>query len=310
MELRTTQHNRTWIFSHTQSRPGHSDRPTNRPTNYKTTQTMCKNDPIETIERGKYRIDIYPDMNAIDPLEDSDGYYPMIVKGGRDFNDHDYQDLERTLVQALEAETMNKPEALRTFAATLDYGSDSVARAEEDNDREDFDTDQEREYAIADDIMDEVRELVSSDTISEALETLEAIANFLKWPCLNTCSTGFSQSDYVDVLVCWTPDFAKTTGAKRENVTDEDLRATVKDWGHWAWGSVYGYTVTDTETEEQVGSCWGYYGYEHEKSGLMEGALDEIKGHQRQVIRDHVAKIKAWIRGKRPLMYRNPMPSI
>lgn len=268
---------------------------------------MCKNDPIETIERGKYRIDIYPDMNPSDPLEDCDGYYPMIVKGGRNFNNHDYGDLEDALMRAMDK---LQPEQMRALAATLDNGAELIAEAEEDNEREDYDTAQERELAIADDLSDAIRDLVSSDSKSEALDTLEAIADFLTWPCLNTCSQGYSQGDYVDVLVCWTPDFGKNFGVKRENVTDKDMKATLHDWSAWAWGSVYGYTVTDTETEEQIGSCWGFYGYEHEKSGLMEAAEEDIRTRQHTVTQEHIAKVKAWTRHHVPMEHRTAMPRI
>jgi hypothetical protein len=30
----------------------------------------------------------------------------------------------------------------------------------------------------------------------------------------------------------------------------------------WANGEVYGYRITDDETDEELDSCWGFYGYE------------------------------------------------
>lgn len=268
---------------------------------------MCRTQPTETIERGKYRIDIYPDMHPSDPLEDCDGYYPMIVKGGRRFNNHDYGNLQNDLEAAL---FKLDPNQTRALALTLDNGADLIAEAEEDYPREEYDTPSEHDLTIADELHGQIRDLMNSDDDDEALDTMEAVAKFLKWPCLNTCSRGYSQGDYVDVLVCWTPDFGKKFGMKRENVTDEDMKATLHDWSAYAWGSVYGYAVTDTETEEQIGSCWGFYGYEHEKSGLMEHAEEDIRSHQHTVTQEHIAKVKAWTRHHVPMEHRTAMPRI
>ena len=40
-------------------------------------------------------------------------------------------------------------------------------------------------------------------------------------------------------------------------------------------GDVYGYAVKNNEGDE-VDSCWGFYGYDHEKSGLMEYAKNAV----------------------------------
>jgi hypothetical protein len=53
------------------------------------------------------------------------------------------------------------------------------------------------------------------------------------------------------------------------------LRAEIETYDNYLTGAVYGYIVTDEEGEE-VDSCWGYYGYDHEKSGLMDSAKSSI----------------------------------
>lgn len=47
----------------------------------------------------------------------------------------------------------------------------------------------------------------------------------------------------------WTSDKAFKLA---EGVTEE--------WNQYLSGDVYGYRITDTETDEEVDSCWGYYG--------------------------------------------------
>ncbi|MCQ2232457.1 MAG: hypothetical protein MJZ30_11480 [Paludibacteraceae bacterium] len=37
-------------------------------------------------------------------------------------------------------------------------------------------------------------------------------------------------------------------------------------------GNVFGYTITDPDGEETDDSCWGFYGSDHEESGLLDQA--------------------------------------
>lgn len=51
------------------------------------------------------------------------------------------------------------------------------------------------------------------------------------------------------------------------------LNGEVDVYSHYVNGDVYGYTVKNADGEEiEDGSCSGYYGYDHEKSGLLENA--------------------------------------
>jgi len=64
------------------------------------------------------------------------------------------------------------------------------------------------------------------------------------------------------------------------------LKNEVDTYDDYLTGNVYGYVVKDTDGEI-IDSCCGYYGYDHEKSGLLEAAkgyidwyLDEREGAQ------------------------------
>ena len=48
------------------------------------------------------------------------------------------------------------------------------------------------------------------------------------------------------------------------------LRNEVETFSQYLEGDCYGYRITDTETDEEVESCWGYYG---EKSCLEEAEM-------------------------------------
>ena len=61
----------------------------------------------------------------------------------------------------------------------------------------------------------------------------------------------------------------KVTKKLKERVT-EYLKNEVEAYDQYLTGDVYGYRITDTETDEEVESCWGYYG---EKVCLEEAEM-------------------------------------
>lgn len=237
--------------------------------------------PLETIEAGRYRIDIFHDDDPSNPFEDWDGCVPLMIEAGRG-SSQDYGGVEDAILSALDG---LDTDGLDKVAALLYDGEAMQAEA--------------REYAEGDDrdlyaegLRDEIREGMPSG--SGKLDYLAAICDGLGWPCLNTSSHGWSQGDWADVLAVWLPAFAREN---RPGATPEDIRKELRDavelWGWWAWGSVYGYTVTDTVTDEQVGSCWGFYGPDHEASGLLESATDEAQCAEQEQRRLHAGKVKA-----------------
>ena len=63
----------------------------------------------------------------------------------------------------------------------------------------------------------------------------------------------------------------KTIREKAEKLLD----AEVEIYDNYLTGAVYCYTITNAEGEE-IDSCSGYYGYDHEKNGLLDTARDII----------------------------------
>lgn len=57
------------------------------------------------------------------------------------------------------------------------------------------------------------------------------------------------------------------------------LKGDVQTYSHYIEGAVYGFTVWEHEdTEhysegEEIDACWGFYGYDHKESGLMDTLL-------------------------------------
>jgi len=84
-------------------------------------------------------------------------------------------------------------------------------------------------------------------------------------------SNGHCQGDSAMVMAIATNYWVERTGAPLDSL-EEQCKASVELYGCWAWGDVYCITsVTDPEGEEvEDGTIGGFYGYDHEKSGLMD----------------------------------------
>lgn len=121
-------------------------------------------------------------------------------------------------------------------------------------------------------------------------EMAESLLKYAGIPCLYGQSNGYSQGDSTLCLVVLTPEWYEKTGAPKENA-EKDCKGAINLYSAWAWGDVYGVSeITapgpldedgdETEGEElEHGSCWSFYGRDHEKSGLMEHATSTIDCH-------------------------------
>jgi hypothetical protein len=75
--------------------------------------------------------------------------------------------------------------------------------------------------------------------------------------------------------------------------------AEVKTYDQYLTGEVYGYLIEPTDKNKSIecdDSCWGFYGYDHEKSGLMEyakNAIDcAISEYKKEVIANHLRRLQ------------------
>jgi hypothetical protein len=67
------------------------------------------------------------------------------------------------------------------------------------------------------------------------------------------------------------------TKTRRKQI-EKYLTGEVEVYDHYLTGSVYGYTITKGEDEEDVDSCWGYFGYHTDDDGYMLSCIkDAIK---------------------------------
>jgi hypothetical protein len=126
-------------------------------------------------------------------------------------------------------------------------------------------------------------------------------------------TTGFScgwDSGQVGFIYVSRATILKEYGGKivteklRKRVT-QYLVNEVATYDDYLTGAVYGYQVLDSEGES-IDSCYGYYGYDHEKSGLLDAAKSCIDWHIADQKKSHFEQLKTWIKNHVPLQYRSP----
>lgn len=99
-------------------------------------------------------------------------------------------------------------------------------------------------------------------------------------PAVSTQVNGYCQGDSALCLAVAAPEWVQRVGAPAESLTAQ-LEGACELYGWWAYGDVYGYRV-ETEDGKEVDSisgCWGFYGPDHAKSGLLENARAEIDAY-------------------------------
>lgn len=120
---------------------------------------------------------------------------------------------------------------------------------------------------------------------SDARAWLEHAAAILEYggiPCHCTQSNGHCQGDSTLLLAIATPAWVEKVGATAESVPAQLVNACELH-GQWQWGDVYGVESITDENGAEIphGSCWGFYGSDHEKSGLLDHARNAIDCHER-----------------------------
>jgi hypothetical protein len=131
--------------------------------------------------------------------------------------------------------------------------------------------------SFRDAVLDRAGEGLSKEYRTQYLDGLEALAKFAKVPTYRGTARGSCQGDWAELLLFALPADKDT----RFNGADPvgSLESSFDLWESWAFGNVYGYILEDADGEkleypdgEGVTSCWGFYGYDHKASGLIEDA--------------------------------------
>ena len=85
----------------------------------------------------------------------------------------------------------------------------------------------------------------------------------------------------------------KRITAKRREKLETYIRNEVKTYDDFLTGNVYGFNVTDANGDDiEDGSCYGFYGYDHEKSELLTEAKSAIDYNIEKVKKTEIKNIE------------------
>ena len=88
---------------------------------------------------------------------------------------------------------------------------------------------------------------------------------------------------------------AKSEWPKRADAL-KHAQAMIERWNDYLSGGVFGYNIEDVDD-----SCWGFYGHDHAKSGLLESAQGAIDYHIKTMRAEHTRRVKALLKSHAPL---------
>jgi hypothetical protein len=219
------------------------------------------------VDKIKTKIRIVHDDNLINPFEDWDGEYPLMYNGGRSWSD-DFSkgDIDKFLNNYL---TYNQVgEYMSTILDLINYDEEAFI---EDFPSEDYDQIDELQYLLC-------------EFIEENIENKVAFCEEFGVKYYSGTSTGYSQGDWADVFICWTPEFGKVTGVSYEDTTEERLKSSFDLFTCWAWGDVYGFIIEREDTEDIIDSCWGFFGRDYEENGMLDYIMDHIEDKTREEV--------------------------
>ena len=211
--------------------------------------------PLEAIEHRGYTINVYPDFDAPNPAEEWDCDPTIIFRPD-----------------------MSRHEGLTTYGAgdySLELTREQI-RENIDNIKMLFEVDRLvalrslRYDFFGDSATDAINSLLQEYSEQGATELCEVLA-LCGYPC------DYSSLRDGDAIAVLTPHFFQVTGCRDEFETNkQNLESALHLFTSWAEGSVYGFEVVREDEEEAIDSCWSFYGYDHQKSGLLDAAKSSV----------------------------------
>lgn len=167
---------------------------------------------------------------------------------------------------------------------------------------------------LLDEWLDDIKPSRYSGHVGDYMTALGELCELRGWPSLSTSSRGYCQGDYAELLLIFSPAYAKEIGAawprsaKAKAEARKHLESDAKLWGAWAWGDVYGFVIEPSDDSELPGgcldSCFGFYGDDFAESGLAEAAAESLAYIRQERRERRLAKMKELIRARVPLAAR------
>lgn len=222
----------------------------------------------------KKRIRILKYPSPMNPWTDWDCEPPLMYEGGRGVFPKDYSDgdiREFIVEKVCENFDEHKDELCRITGVDLEWHEES------------------------DD--DELLDCVCDAITTNDMQMLAELCELISIPHKSYTSTGYSQGDWLDVLIVLTEKWFDTVGANREN-TESILKSSAELFDQYMWGDVYGFILeecksyakipaeefkygsTDNvefeEEWEEIDSCWGFYGDKWMENGMSDHIPKEL----------------------------------
>lgn len=235
----------------------------------------------ETLEYKGIEIKVNREEWAENPWEAWDGCVPLMYYSDRSLEDYSKGEIDDFLTGYLTYNQVKRHQ--RRILDLIGYDVEEF--------REDYPED--RTEMLKDDLL--------YNWITDSLDNREAFCEEFGIKYYRGTSTGYSQSDWADLFLCWTPEFEKVTGRSYESIDESDFKDAFDLWGYWAYGDVYWY---EFETEDFDDSCGGFYGDDFENNGLLEYARNAIDCHLENQKQKRQQQVKTFIKNKVPYQYR------
>lgn len=243
-----------------------------------------KEKPI--FKKGKYAAFAHQDEDAVSPYDAWDCEPPMMRFSERWIQrEHDLS--ARYLISMIKEEHCDTREKREKLIELFEF----------DGSYRDALREIARNYYNSDGVVSTFRDWIQEQDFNdphywceagEFFDRLEGICEIIGVTCINEITRGYSQGDAVRVFMVATPEWLKQCGLEDEDPekVKENLMSSFKTWSAWAWGDCYSYVIKpiyinkdgNEDYDYCVSSYGGYYGDDHDKSGLLEGAVDAING--------------------------------
>lgn len=262
---------------------------------------------------GEYRAEVsgfviraIHDDSPESPWEAWDGQSPLIVYYDRSLDEKG--DVPNPLADMSDSFIARNWQAL---CEIFDQSPDAAKERKSDYEYERI-ADAKRE--LLEEWLEEIKPSRYSGHAGDYMTALGELCELRGWPSLSTSSHGYSQGDYAELLLIFSPAYAKEIGAKWPRTkaakaeARERLKADAKLWGAWAWGDVYGFVIEPSDDSELPGgfldSCFGFYGDDFAESGLAEAAAESLSYIRKERRERRQGKLKELIRARVPLATR------
>lgn len=255
----------------------------------------------DTYDIDGFRIKILNDEDPQNPLLDFDTEPPVLVFSDRRIEGYAYGKEDGDAITPSEITTAIPEDKCREILLEITESQD-----EADEYLSEWGAPQ---YALAWFIQDNFATPEYWSGADKYFDLLETLAKSAGWPCFNGLRRGYVQGSEVRIFVLLTPAWAEVVGL---DLTDPHAAPQAENaadlYAAWAFGDCYGYEIyaitadedgDDTTGEgESLESLWGYYGREHEESGLLSQARESVQclvaeRDQKRLADEEKAKIEA-----------------